>query len=149
MRFRLCENYTKHNVCNWAVCAGGNNPLCRSCRLTRTIPDLSRPKNYERWAKLETAKRRLVYTLSGLNLPYMTKADDPEAGLVFDFLADPPPGDSDTKHVLTGHADDVITLNVVEADDDEREKRRMQLGEPSEPTSVTSGTRSGTTIGTA
>jgi hypothetical protein len=129
MKFRLCENYTKHNVCNWAMDAGSNDPLCQSCRLTRMIPDLSQPKNYERWAKLETAKRRLVYTLSGLNLPFMTKEEDPQAGLVFDFLADPPPGASDTKRVLTGHADGVITLNVAEADDDEREKRRVALGE--------------------
>ena len=35
----------------------------------------------------------------------------------------------DAKKVITGHADGVITINVAEADDDEREKRRVQLGE--------------------
>src|SRR5947209_16387794 len=33
--YRLCQNYTKHSVCNWAVAAEDKNPLCRSCRLTR------------------------------------------------------------------------------------------------------------------
>jgi hypothetical protein len=32
--------------------------------------------------------------------------------------------------VLTGHADGVITVNVAEADDAEREKRRVSMHEP-------------------
>ena len=41
--YRQCENYVKHNVCNWAVPADDPNPLCLSCRLTRVIPDLGKP----------------------------------------------------------------------------------------------------------
>lgn len=65
------------------------NPLCQSCRLTRVIPDLGPVANKVAWYKLEVAKHRLVYTLRGLNLPIMTKAEDAERGLAFEFLADP------------------------------------------------------------
>jgi hypothetical protein len=128
-RFRLCENYTANNVCNWAVPADSESTFCPSCVLTRTIPDLSMLKNKERWAKLETAKRRLIYTLMGLNLPISAKTETAPDGLIFDFLADPPQGTPDAQKVLTGHDNGVITLNVAEADDPEREQRRVELGE--------------------
>ena len=41
--YRLCTNYTQFDACNWAVPADDPGPLCRSCRLTRVIPDLSVP----------------------------------------------------------------------------------------------------------
>jgi hypothetical protein len=41
-------------------------------------------------------------------------------------MADPPGG----PRILTGHEDGVITLNVDEADDVEREKRRVSMHEP-------------------
>ncbi len=54
---------------------------------------------------------------------------DPPAGQAqgpsFEFLADLP-----GQKVLTGHANGVITLNVAEADDDERVRRRIALHEP-------------------
>jgi hypothetical protein len=124
-RFRLCRNYSGNNVCNWAIADESDTDLCPSCTLTRTIPDLTIADNIVRWAKLETAKRRLLYTLMGLGLPTTLKSEDCPEGLTFDFLADGP----DAKTVLTGHADGVITLNVAEADDPEREQRRVQLGE--------------------
>src|SRR5689334_22275023 len=46
-RYRLCRNYTAENVCNWAIAADDPNPLCRSCRLTAVIPDLSVAGNRE------------------------------------------------------------------------------------------------------
>ncbi|HVH44720.1 MAG TPA: putative zinc-binding peptidase [Labilithrix sp.] len=118
--FRLCSNYSSYNVCNWAVPEGDPNTLCRACRLTRTIPNLSRPGNDRLWYKLEVAKRRLVYTLDQLGLPLQSKVEDPESGLTFEFLED----------VLTGHAKGVITVNIAEADDAERVKRRIELNEP-------------------
>lgn len=123
-RYRLCANYDRENVCNWAIPAADAEPLCVSCRLTRTIPDLTVPGHKEAWYRLEVAKRRLVYGLLGLGLPVVNKTVDPERGLVFDFLAD---GDTP---VLTGHSDGVITINVAEADDAERERRRLQMHEP-------------------
>jgi hypothetical protein len=126
--YRLCQNYVEHNVCNWAVASKDDNPLCLSCRLTRVIPDLSVPGHQAAWYKLELAKRRLAYTLLALKLPLVSRRLDKERGLAFEFLADP--ADPNAPRVLTGHADGVITVNVAEADDAERERRRLQMHEP-------------------
>lgn len=126
--YRLCQNYSKENVCNWVVPAEDPHALCSSCRLTQVIPNLGKPGHPEAWYRLEVAKRRLVYTLLGLKLPIVNKADDPDQGLSFEFLADQ--DQPDNKKVLTGHDNGVITINVAEADDAEREKRRLQLHEP-------------------
>ena len=126
---RLCENYAKHDVCNWALPAEDPSALCRACRLTRTIPNLSRPGNDRLWYNLEVAKRRLFYTLDQLRLPLHDRVEEPEAGLAFEFLEDPQPG-SGAPTVLTGHAAGVITVNLSEADEAERVKRRQQLNEP-------------------
>jgi hypothetical protein len=125
--YRLCRNYAEQAVCNWTVLDGDPNPLCVSCRLTRMIPDLTQPGVKLAWYRLETAKRRLVYTLAGAGLPLRNRDEDPDAGLAFEFLADPPDGGPP---VLTGHANGVITINIAEADDAEREKRRTALHEP-------------------
>lgn len=131
-KWRLCENYTVHNVCNWGMAADDPNPLCRSCRLTRVIPNLDRPGNKEAWYRLEVAKRRLVYTLLHLRLPLRNRDEDPEQGLVFEFGADPEPGAQLQQGTpfLTGHANGLITINIAEADDAERERRRVSLHEP-------------------
>lgn len=126
--YRLCQNYSQHNVCNWAVPADDPAVLCASCRLTRVIPDLTVAENKQAWYRLEVAKRRLVYTLLALRLPLATKADDPDHGLAFEFLADA--GAPGGQSVLTGHNDGVIIINVAEADDAKREKRRLDMHEP-------------------
>jgi hypothetical protein len=58
--YRLCANYTSYDVCNWAVKASDENPLCLSCRLSRVIPDLDAAGHHEAWYRLEVAKRRLL-----------------------------------------------------------------------------------------
>lgn len=126
--YRLCANYTGANVCNWAVPADDPNSLCSSCRLTQVIPDLSRDGHRTAWYKLEVAKRRLVYTLLGLELPVVNRTEDPGRGLAFEFMADPE--DPSAPPVLTGHTEGVIRVNVAEADDAERERRRLQFHEP-------------------
>ena len=126
--YRLCQNYTEHNVCNWAVPEGDDDPYYRSCRLTRVIPDLTVPANKEAWYKLEVAKRRLIYTLLALGLPVASKKNEDATGLAFEFLADPT--DPAAPAVLTGHDNGTITVNIAEADDAERERRRHQLREP-------------------
>ena len=125
--YRLCQNYRVENVCNWAIAAEDTNLYCQSCRLTRVIPDLGRPEHREAWFRLEVAKRRLVYTLMGLGLPLASKTERPD-GLAFEFLADP--ATPVAGPVLTGHDEGVITVNVAEADDSQREKRRTQMHEP-------------------
>jgi hypothetical protein len=105
--------------------------LCSACRLTETIPDLAMPGHREKWARLEAAKRRLLYTLDRLGLPYA----DAELPLTFDFKADVEPPENEWRDsgpaelVYTGHANGKITINIREADDAEREKLRVTFGE--------------------
>ena len=40
--YRLCANYSE-GICNWANSATESEALCPSCRLTRVIPNLSKP----------------------------------------------------------------------------------------------------------
>lgn len=101
-------------------------PLCRACRLTRTLPDLSVPENAEHWLRIANAQRRLVSTLIALGLPVRSQGEDPQRGLAFDLLRAPPGGPP----VITGHAEGLITLDVEEADDSTRERRRRDLREP-------------------
>jgi hypothetical protein len=123
--YRLCRNYIDYNVCNWAVPAGESNAYCVSCRLNQMIPNLSLPGNQAAWAKFESAKRRLNYTLLNLGLAVTSKAENPSDGLFYEFKADVP-----GTAVLTGHDSGVITINLAEANDAERERRRLVLGEP-------------------
>ena len=90
--YRLCQNYTRAQRLQLGRPRRRPEPLCRSCRLTRVIPDLSQPGTREPGHALEVAKRRLVYSLLGLDLPLASKAEDPERGLAFEFLADSEPG---------------------------------------------------------
>ena len=124
-RYRLCHNHTTQNACNFAVAAADPNPLCVSCRLTLVLPDLSQPENPLRWYRLEAAKRRLFYTLGKLGLVATAPADGQADGPIFEFLADLP-----GQPVMTGHAQGVITINVGEADDAERVRRRVEMHEP-------------------
>jgi len=129
-------------VCNRCVAVSDdtNAPadprgLCDCCRFNDTIPDLSVAGNQKRWARLEAAKRRLFYDLKLLMLPYGTKSDGVEPSLAFDFKADVIPDKNywrcsdEEERVYTGHADGRITINIREADDVEREKLRVVMGE--------------------
>lgn len=126
--WRACRNALEHAVCNWAIADDVDGDLCLSCRLTRVIPDLRVEGHLQRWARLEAAKRRLLIGLVGLGVlrRHDMTAEDPP--MSFQFLADVP-GESHGR-VLTGHADGLITINIAEADDAERERRRVELGEP-------------------
>jgi hypothetical protein len=122
--FQRCGNGVQHGVCNWVVPRNAAEPLCPSCLLNQTIPDLSVPGNVDAWHKIEVAKRRILYTLARLGLTPVSKRQDAVNGLAFAFLRPTAAGP-----VLTGHEDGLITLNVDEAEDLEREKRKEALGE--------------------
>ena len=126
--YKLCGNYVGQQICNWAMPSADPNTLCDACRLTRTVPDLSAPNAKLLWYRMEVAKRRLLYTLQHLHLPTKNKIEDPDGGLCFDILADPV--DPNAPKVMTGHDQGVITLALQEADDAEREKRRVNMHEP-------------------
>lgn len=123
-RFVPCKNYVEHDTCNWLVRESDAQPYCLSCRLTEIIPDVSDPENRQAWAEVESAKRRLLYTLRALRLPALPKHEDAAGGLSFRFLRG-----SEQEPVTTGHADGLITLNVAEADAAYRENMREKLGE--------------------
>jgi hypothetical protein len=93
------------------------------------IPDISQPGARDAWYRLEVAKRRLVFTLLALKLPIDHRTADETSGLAFHFKADPASPDEGPP-VLTGHNEGVITINIAEADDAERERRRTSMGEP-------------------
>ena len=120
--YQYCSNRV-YNSCNWIVPQNDGNGLCKACELNRTIPDITNPDYLQRWQTLELAKHRLVYSLLRLNLPLTSKLKEPSTGLLFDFKAD------GKKKVLTGHDEGLITINIAEADDIEREMARRNMEE--------------------
>ena len=125
--WRRCENFESPAGCNWLVSAEEEETLCLSCRLNQTIPNLDDPDNCRWWRLIENAKRLLVAQLLNLGLPLKSKvSEDPEHGVMFDFMRSPEKG----PRIMTGHANGLITLNVEEADDSKREKMRLELHEP-------------------
>ena len=138
-RYRRCANLETASACNWllpeaaagieanANAAGDSaETQCRCCRLTRMLPDLSVDENLLWWGRIAVAQRRLLSTLIALHLPAQSRSADPQHGLAFDLLRQLP-GQAE---VVTGHAGGVITLDLAEADDAQREARRHSLGEP-------------------
>ncbi len=124
--FRFCGRRAGPQACNWLVPATSADTLCLSCKLTRTVPVLARPRNTERLLEIETAKRRVLFALLNLGLPVIPKTEEPTRGLAFDFLESLP----DAPPVVTGHAKGLITLDIAEADDDYRARHRESLTEP-------------------
>jgi hypothetical protein len=105
--------------CNWSV----RHPdhYCDSCCLNRTIPNLSKARNILLWKRVEESKRRLLYDLRRLRLPLGSRNG---IQVAFNILSD------EDGPVLTGHLSGLITLNLTEADDVERESRRTAFREP-------------------
>jgi hypothetical protein len=134
-RLVKCANYSEHNVCNRCVLADGGPALCDCCCFNQTIPDLSVPGFAEKWYRLECAKRRLVYELDLTGLPYRPGVAGLRPELRFDFRADAAPrrwlwwAAGKGEQVFTGHADGLITINIREASDAERERLRVEFGE--------------------
>ena len=125
-----CANHEYTGVCNWLQGNTTDTNFCLGCNFNRTIPDLTQPQNLQRWARLEAAKKRVLYTLRSLALPVPNGHAKP-GGLLFDFLED---SQSDLHRfpelqVHTGHLNGIITLNILEADDAAREALREALNE--------------------
>jgi hypothetical protein len=125
--YRFCAN-AEFDACNWLVPTTSDEAYCTACRHNGVIPDPSVPANLAAWCVMELAKHRLFYTLLKLRLPLATRAENPKHGLVFEFLAEPPPNGGST--VMTGHDNGLITIALIEANDVERERRRTAVGEP-------------------
>lgn len=123
-----CDNNLLHNVCNHGVIAekqvDGSVPLCEYCQTTTVIPDLTVPGNDELWRRLAFAKARVLFGLEELGFAQRENDRLLLEGLSFEFLADA------EQPVSTGHANGLITINIKEADHVEREKTRVEFGEP-------------------
>jgi hypothetical protein len=130
-----CWNYSEHKVCNRCVpLPAAPGALCDCCRFNATVPDLTVEGNWQKWQRLEAAKRQLFYDLNQLGLPYGNQADGVEPALSFAFMADPITGSKwrpvgKSEQVFTGHDNGRITINIREADDAERERLRVTMGE--------------------
>lgn len=110
-------------ACNWLV-ADGEPELCVSCRLTTVAPKMKIDADLQAFAKAEGAKRRLMYQLLDLDLPIVSRAQDPARGLAFvlGFRSDNDP-------VLTGHLAGVVTVDLSECNNAHRERMRETFGE--------------------
>ncbi len=128
--YRRCDNGTIHNVCNWLKPADSDHALCIACQFNRTVPNQSLPDNALRWRRLEEGKKRLFFTLMRLELPLVNGWQDPDCGLLLDFIEDArsQPLYAET-FVSTGYLGGVITINTLEADDIARATARAELNE--------------------
>ena len=140
--YKKCDNNAQYHVCNGMVnldtfipVADKDEVLCFSCRFNETVPDLSIIGHIPLWKKMETAKRRALYTLKSLSLPLNTIIQKPESGLSFDFITDRNVSDHFVSPIIgqdvvfTGHDCGHITINLAEADDVARSQAKIAMGE--------------------
>jgi hypothetical protein len=127
--WKFCAERENASRCNWVVDALDPCPTCWSCRLTEPQASASPFEHGQRWLVAETAKRRLLFTLLQLEVPFGPKqSDDDISGLRFIWQV--PQAGQAAPRVLTGHVNGTVTLNLLEADDDRREAVRVSFGEP-------------------
>jgi hypothetical protein len=115
LQLQKCSNYINHGICNRCVPVkdAARDLRCDYCRLTTVVPDLAIEGNREKWRRLERAKQRVLYILDLLGLSFRATSDERLPVLTFEFKAD---GDK--------------PINIGEADDVERERRRVLFREP-------------------
>jgi hypothetical protein len=126
-RWTLCTQ-SGPLACNWlasesvGVAARGR---CLAHSLIRREPAPDDTIAREKLPTATLALRRLVYQLDDLGLPvepYWRR----DGGLAFDLLS----SYSTSERITIGHANGVITIDLVESLDAYRESLRVQLGEP-------------------
>jgi hypothetical protein len=111
--------------CNWLVAEDAGAGRCFSCRLNRQRPDSSDTIALEKLADASQVKRRLLVQLAKLGIP-VEPFYEREGGLAFDLLS----SYSGQGRVTIGHANGVITIDLIETLDDYREAMRIRLREP-------------------
>ena len=142
IRYQKCDNHAEYKACNGMVNLNTFVPseiegevLCFGCRFNETIPNLSVVEHIPLWKKMETAKRRALYTLKAFSLPLRNISQDPDSGISFDFTTDRDVNDhfvsklKNYKAVFTGHDCGHITINLAEANDVARSQTRLAMGE--------------------
>lgn len=108
--------------CNWI--AEDEDGHCRSCRMSEIVPAHDVLDNLEHWAEAEAAKRWLLANLGRWG--WFTSADTGPRP-VFHMLSEET--EDGAVDVVMGHSNGVITIDVTEADDVERVRRRELLDE--------------------
>lgn len=98
---------------------------CLADALVRNEPAADDTLAREKLVPTAVALRRLVYQLDDLGLP-ITPWWNHAGGLAFDLLSSYSTGEK----VTIGHANGVITIDLVESLDAYREQLRVRLGEP-------------------
>ena len=111
--------------CNWLVAEDAGAARCMACRLNRRRPEAWDTIALERLADASQVMRRLLVQLAELGLP-VDPYYEREGGLAFDLLS----SFSGQGRVTIGHANGVVTIDLVETLDDYREALRIRLGEP-------------------
>lgn len=109
-------------ACNWADAGQG---LCAACAMTEVVPDAFHADNRALWAEAETAKR---WALAGLRRWGWFDDRDPGRRPVFHLLSERTA--TGRSAVMTGHAEGLVTINVVEGDPAELVRRREAMREP-------------------
>ena len=128
---RLCANHAAHGTCNWLAVPA--QAYCASCSLNEIVPDLADRRRVALYRVVEQAKRRLLFSLYELRLPVQGRAEH-EHGLSFRILADArldgeSLDDAFSDAVMTGHVEGCITINLLEADPQLRERMRLAMRE--------------------
>ena len=128
---QLCANHAAHGTCNWL--AAPAQAYCASCSLNEIVPDLADRRRVALYRVVEQAKRRLLFSLYELGLPVQGRAEH-EHGLSFRILADArldgeSLDDAFSDAVMTGHVEGCITINLLEADPQLRERMRLAMRE--------------------
>ena len=114
--------------CNWLVPDAQDTAYrgrCFADSLIRTEPGADDTIAQEKLADTTTAMHRLILQLLDIGLP-VEPFWRTDGGLAFDLLS----SYSDGKPVTIGHANGVITIDLVESLDAYRESLRVRLGEP-------------------
>lgn len=146
VQYKKCDNNALYQTCNGMVNLnnfipdssleeGKDEMLCFACRFNETVPDLSIVEHIPLWKKMESAKRRALYTLKSLPVPLQDTNENTETGLSFDFITDRNVKDhfssplAGHEAVFTGHDCGHITINLAEADDVARSQTKHDMGE--------------------
>src|SRR6478735_494532 len=111
--------------CNWLLPDDEGTAHCSTCRLIRKRPDADDTMAWEKLAATTVDLRRLLVQLREIGLPVVAWHER-EGGLGFDLLS----SRTANTPVLIGHANGIITMDLVESLADHRESIRIRLGEP-------------------
>lgn len=125
---KLCANATL-DVCNWLIDLNDTDDFCIACRHNRLIPSTQTPEGVGRWGRISQAQRHLFYSILRWNLPHSDRKQDPDGGLVFDFLEDDVFPDGTVVPAMSGHDEGLIAIRAAEADDATREQARESMHE--------------------